>query len=115
MRIDDNSSLTPFINIRYEASCANYTEKVCKQIRAGEVIHFTATIKVLECSGDVLEQVVQIKPDGVNEALLVRLKVQCSCDCEKADNASPSAAECSNAGTLQCGVCSCNAGSVGNK
>lgn len=115
VRITDNS--TSSIEIKYQASCKTPTENGCSNLLLNEIVNFNATIKALECvAGSNNIHTIQIKPEGINEPLLVELEVVCSCDCEQPENPNYiyNSTKCSNGnGNEVCGVCNCLEGYFG--
>lgn len=111
--MNDNSSTD--VEIKYSSNCPKPIQNGCSNIRAGEIVNFTAIIKPLKCSGDTNTKTIRIKPEAVDESLIVELEVICDCDCERPDHPDyqADAEECATQGSLQCGVCSCNQGRFG--
>nr|XP_022914247.1 integrin beta-PS-like [Onthophagus taurus] len=109
IRITDNSSST--IDIKYESPCFTLDDNICNNITVGKSVNFTAVIKPIECSSG--KQLIQIKPEGVSESLIVELEIECSCSCEKQGEYVTSSPDCSYNGTKICGVCECDKGFFG--
>ena len=78
--------------VTYYSSCVGdgpirQTNK-CSGLRVGSRVQFTAKIEVVKCPKDPREwkQTFQIKPVGIDEAVIVNLEMMCQCDCEKPGN-----------------------------
>ncbi|GJQ85657.1 hypothetical protein Trydic_g20205 [Trypoxylus dichotomus] len=114
VRITDNSTST--VEIKYHSSCKNPTENGCSNLQLDEVVEFTATIKPLDCIEGSNVQRIQIKPEGVNEALIVELEVTCTCDCENPANSEyiSNSTRCNTHGHEVCGICDCSEGYFGS-
>lgn len=61
---------------------------------------------------DKRDFLLRIGPSGLDESLLVNVKVLCDCDCEQEDRIVKNAAEC-HGGDQVCGICRCKGGNVG--
>lgn len=117
--IDDSDTT---IEVKYNSSCNGVNEetKICKALKIGVEVDFTATIKLLECprssNGASNIRTFQIRPGALNESLIVEVEVLCDCPCEKPGNQGyqPNSASCSNSGDLKCGVCDCRPGKFGS-
>ncbi|XP_014600603.1 PREDICTED: integrin beta-PS-like [Polistes canadensis] len=111
-----------FINVKYYSRCLNATEKLmewqeCGGLRVGNVVEFEIVLKAFECPKNLSErqQVLQIKPRGINESLTVDIEILCDCPCEKKDNSELNSVKCKRRGTLTCGICFCNDGFYGKQ
>ncbi|KAI4504441.1 hypothetical protein M0802_000912 [Mischocyttarus mexicanus] len=118
--IMDNA--TNFINVKYYSRCLNETDKLmewqeCGGLRIGDVVEFEIVLKAFECPKNLDErhQVLQIRPSGLNESLIVDIEILCDCPCEKKDNSELKSVECKEKGTLSCGICFCNDGFYGKQ
>ncbi|KAI4464716.1 integrin beta subunit [Holotrichia oblita] len=114
VRITDNSTST--VEIKYHSSCKTPTENGCSNLQLDEIVNFTATIKPLECLPGSNTHRIQIKPEGVNEALILELEVACSCDCAEPTNPDyvANSSKCFNNGHEVCGICECHTGYFGS-
>ncbi|GJQ85656.1 hypothetical protein Trydic_g20204 [Trypoxylus dichotomus] len=114
VRIASNS--TSSIEIKYNSSCKYPIENGCSNLQLDEVVNFTAAIKPLECLEGSNFHTVQIKPEGINEALVIELEVVCSCDCEKPNHPDyvPNSTKCNGNGNEVCGICDCRKGHFGS-
>lgn len=68
---------------------------------------FSASIKLLEYTGNNTNIPVEIVIGGVNERLQLNIAVITKCDCDDKGEASHS--KCNRGGTLKCGLCECDA------
>ncbi|KAL3280133.1 hypothetical protein HHI36_017637 [Cryptolaemus montrouzieri] len=105
------TNATDNIQVRITPHCKRPIEDGCANIRLGEVVNFTATIKPLKCvAGSDGPTIISVKPNGIDESLIVELETICRCNCESPEHLSyeKNAPVCTNAGDLVCGVCMCN-------
>ncbi|TRY54956.1 hypothetical protein DNTS_020719 [Danionella cerebrum] len=102
------------VSVTYRSACngkqahTDWMEKgECQGIKH-EKISFQVRLNVSEC----LEkpQTFGIKMQGISEEVKVTVKTLCHCDCGAAETDSK---HCSEKGALECGVCSCNEGYLG--
>lgn len=107
VRITDNA--TSSIEIKYQSTCKNPIGNGCFNLQLDEIVNFTAIIKPLECLPGPNIHNIQIKPQGVNEALMLEVEVVCSCDCGNITSSS----KCDRHGDEVCGVCECHEGHFG--
>ncbi|KAI4464726.1 integrin beta subunit [Holotrichia oblita] len=107
VRIADNA--TSSIEIKYKSTCKNSIGNGCLNLKLDEIVNFTAIVKPLECLPGSNIHKIQIKPEGVNEALIVEVEVVCSCDCGNLT----SSLKCNIHGDEVCGVCECHQGYFG--
>ncbi|CAG0881559.1 unnamed protein product [Darwinula stevensoni] len=108
-----NVQITYFSRCLDEGGPLKQTNR-CDGLKVGTKVQFTVRIEVLSCPPNPRDwmQYIQIYPVGINESLIVELKMICDCDCEKPGNPGykpPSlATECNHHGSLQCGKCVCD-------
>ncbi|XP_012274157.1 integrin beta-PS isoform X2 [Orussus abietinus] len=112
------------IDIKYYSKCLNaYGElkerKECGGLRVEDVVKFEVALKATECPDNSKEwtQIVQIKPEGISESLVIEVEVICDCPCARPGHPGyiPDAEECKGNGTMICGVCSCSEGFYGKQ
>ncbi|XP_020286322.1 integrin beta-PS-like [Pseudomyrmex gracilis] len=112
------------IDIKYFSRCLNKTGEMlerqeCGGIRVDNVIEFEIALKMTECPADRTEwsQIIEIKPRGINESLIIDLELMCDCSCERPGHSGyqENAAECKGNGKSACGVCFCNSGFYGKQ
>ncbi|XP_076046745.1 integrin beta-PS-like [Oratosquilla oratoria] len=86
---------------------------MCDGLREGDEVEFLVEITADQCLEEDKESFFEITT-GLDR-VRIDLNIECDCECEKEggkeriDNSDM----CSDAGTLQCGVCACNPGSYG--
>uniref|UniRef100_A0A3Q4AUH3 Integrin beta n=1 Tax=Mola mola TaxID=94237 RepID=A0A3Q4AUH3_MOLML len=84
------------------------SEGVCGNVPAGEKISFEVTVVADSCMKD---KSFTIRPLGIKDTLTVSLSTNCECDCnDPQDSTHP---HCKGKGRVNCGICSCSEGSVG--
>lgn len=108
------------IEVKYHTNCNNKTNentKKCSKIRTGNIVDFSATIKLLECPKENFTRTYHIRPGTINETLTIELEMLCECPCERPNDPDfeQNSAECTNSGNLTCGVCDCNQGKFGER
>lgn len=102
------------ITVKFYSRCFSQEEaetSICKGIRIGQNVTFTAEITITECPKDRKEwkQSLSIYPAGLAERLLVELDIICECECEMAGSEELNSPRCFDGnGTYECGICSCN-------
>lgn len=103
---------------------------VCEGIRVGDEVQFEVTLEATHCV-EKRDFILRIGPSGLDETLIVNVKVLCDCDCEQEvgislllkfytwqwqsilqDRIVENAEEC-HGGDMVCGVCRCKGGNVG--
>uniref|UniRef100_A0A8C4QLN4 Integrin beta n=1 Tax=Eptatretus burgeri TaxID=7764 RepID=A0A8C4QLN4_EPTBU len=103
------------ISLMFTALCGDGQlqpgQRFCHNVKLGETVSFEVEVEAKGCAEHGRSRNFMIKPLGMTEALHISLRVDCGCSClaEAQDNSS----ECSNAGTLECGVCRCNPSHIG--
>ncbi|KAF0293498.1 Integrin beta-PS [Amphibalanus amphitrite] len=115
VEMKDNS--TEFVRIRYYSACrGNTTTETnrCDKLKIGQQVNFTAKVELIKCPEDPARwnDIIEIKPAGLNESLIIDLAMQCQCDCDRPGGPgfkpAAIAAECNYGGDLQCGKCVCD-------
>ncbi|KAK4304644.1 hypothetical protein Pmani_023412 [Petrolisthes manimaculis] len=113
-KVELKDNATSPVSIRYFSKCKSNTEKetsVCQGLKVGDQVDFRVEITVEKCpeKREDWQQLIHIYPVGLRELLAIELEMLCDCACEREGNAGfiDRAAECSFAGTYQCGVCDC--------
>ncbi|XP_059059311.1 integrin beta pat-3-like [Achroia grisella] len=99
--------------ITFNPNCTGLTKtKEYCNIKKGEEKHFTGSIKLKEYhEGD--DMLLDIVIEGINERLSLDIEVIKQCECE--NKREINSEECSKWGTLECGICNCNANRHGVK
>ncbi|XP_033470958.1 integrin beta-2 [Epinephelus lanceolatus] len=84
-------------------------EGVCDKVRVGQEISFDVTVTAYTCMEE--NSKFTIRPLGIKDTLTVALSTNCECQCE--DPKDTNHPHCKGKGRVQCGICSCNEGSIG--
>ncbi|KAL4715190.1 hypothetical protein ACJJTC_012237 [Scirpophaga incertulas] len=106
----------PYVKLELKPDC---TKKDNCEIRHQQVLKIRATVKVTRCpeNSEELESILEVGPvfgGGLADKLKIKLQINCQCDCEKDERSVVNSTQCSNAGSLQCGICKCNSGRHGS-
>ncbi|EDW30658.1 GL26731 [Drosophila persimilis] len=120
--VEMKDNATGDVKITYFSSCLTNGPEIqtskCDNLTVGKQVSFTAQIQVLKCPEDPRDwnQVIQIYPVGINESMVIKLEMLCSCPCEHPgsigyEEHSP---HCNNYGTYMCGICDCGEHHFGN-
>lgn len=101
------------VRIAYKPICKHAGQQrenqgVCDQVRVGEEIKFEITVTAGTCMEN---KSFTISPQGIKETLTVTINTKCQCQCE--DHKDVSHPHCSNSGSINCGICRCHEGHVG--
>ncbi|XP_055868207.1 integrin beta-1-like [Biomphalaria glabrata] len=114
-----------FVDIKFYSSCKDKSiereTSVCDNLEIGDVVKFNVSITVNSdiCQGNTggeVDKDVIIDAVGLNEQMLIQLKVICECECERAEHEIQKSDKCfAGNGTFECGVCNCNEGRYGRK
>ncbi|TTO63383.1 Integrin beta-7 [Bagarius yarrelli] len=110
--LEHNMSL-PGLHVSYKSHCNQQTDITwqkrgeCTGIR-DEKVSFTVRLNATECLTD--SKTFQIQLKGIKEVLMVTVETLCNCDCGKIEENS---SHCAGKGTLDCGICRCNKGFLG--
>ncbi|CAH1183024.1 unnamed protein product [Ceutorhynchus assimilis] len=103
------------VNVNITSSCPNYLDGRCYNVELGQTIDFKATIEPLVChkNAESNKRTIRIKPEGLEDSLVIELEVSCECSC--AADKLPLAEECNSEGDLECGTCRCREGRLGDR
>ncbi|XP_056131295.1 integrin beta-7 [Lampris incognitus] len=82
----------------------------CMNVRINQQVDFTVRLNISECLTE--PQVFYIKVQGISESLKINVETLCDCNCQDREESST---HCNNRGTLYCGICSCDAGAMGQR
>ncbi|XP_034550283.1 integrin beta-2 [Notolabrus celidotus] len=108
-----HDTLPEHVRVSFKPICSKpiqtgRSEGVCDDVLVGQTIAFDVTVTVDSCmSGKSFT----IRPLGIKDTLTVSLSTECECKCEEPQTGSHS--HCSGKGQVNCGICSCNEGYVG--
>ncbi|KAG9264477.1 integrin beta-3-like [Astyanax mexicanus] len=101
--------------LSFNATCLNGEVvtgvRSCSGLKIGDTVSFSVEAKLSGCPKERNRTFI-IKPLGFKDTLQVTVDFTCNCDCQ--DSAEPASPACSNNGTLECGVCLCDAGRLGS-
>ena len=87
-------------------------------------VSWNVTVELLECpsapdspgnQSTVDSKSFTIRAVGLTDEVAVEVKPLCQCACQADDKLVRNSLECSANGTLECGICACNAGFQGQK
>lgn len=111
----DNANASDGLKITYRSMCLDGTTlkdtNVCEGIRVGDEVQFEVTLEATHCV-EKRDFVIRIGPSGLDETLIVNVKVLCDCECEQEDRIVENSEDC-HGGDMVCGVCRCKGGNVG--
>ncbi|KAJ8954366.1 hypothetical protein NQ318_011039 [Aromia moschata] len=113
------SNASDDVDIKFSTNCKSPRPNGCSNVHVGEIVDFTATIQpldILECSASgPTKRIISIKPDALDESLIIELDVICNCPCSSSNDSTyrPNSRECSGHGDLECGICKCDPGRFG--
>nr|XP_006981915.1 integrin beta-7 [Peromyscus maniculatus bairdii]XP_042120590.1 integrin beta-7 [Peromyscus maniculatus bairdii]XP_042120591.1 integrin beta-7 [Peromyscus maniculatus bairdii] len=113
----EHASLPPGVNISFESHCRGPEKREgeagsraqCSDIRVNQTVDFWVTLQATHCLPG--PHLLRLWALGFSEELTVELHTLCDCNCSDAQTR---AAHCSDGqGDLQCGICSCAPGRLG--
>uniref|UniRef100_A0A4W5P9V8 Integrin beta n=1 Tax=Hucho hucho TaxID=62062 RepID=A0A4W5P9V8_9TELE len=84
---------------------------VCNNVGVGQMVSFNITVTADECMDSAMSFL--IGPLGMKDKLKVILSTRCKCECDEPVMVDPQ--YCNGKGQVNCGMCSCNGGFVGQK
>ncbi|KAM9483670.1 integrin beta-7 isoform 1-T2 [Clarias gariepinus] len=105
----------PGLNVSYQSHCGDSASSAwqhrgeCTGIR-NQKVSFTVRLNASECLSE--PKIFEIQVKGINERLKVHVTTICDCNCNQKEHNST---HCSGNGTLECGVCRCNEGYLGQR
>ncbi|XP_044762426.1 integrin beta-PS-like [Coccinella septempunctata] len=112
------SNATDNIQVKITPHCKHPIRNGCARVALGEVVDFTASITLLDCAKNTSSPTyISIKPDALDESLILVTNTICGCDCESSSHSSykKNSDKCGGVGDLVCGVCKCDKGHQGTK
>ncbi|MGH0120717.1 UNVERIFIED_CONTAM: hypothetical protein FKN15_031646 [Acipenser sinensis] len=109
--IIEHNRLPDGVSILYKSNCADETRKneprgSCSNVKINNEISFDVTVTAERC---MKPQSFEIRPLGFTEKLTVKITTPCQCECDDQRDA----ADCTSKGHIECGICSCDSGHVG--
>ncbi|XP_067870723.1 integrin beta-1-like isoform X1 [Heterodontus francisci] len=114
----ENSKLPEGVSIHYTAYCKNNTVhtgengRKCLGIQIGDEVNFAISITAKKCPNNGQKTTINIIPLGFNEKVEITLEFVCECECHKKGIVDSPECDQGN-GMLECGVCRCNKGRIG--
>ncbi|CAL8320272.1 unnamed protein product [Merluccius merluccius] len=110
-----HDNLPANVRVTYTPICKNGESSrdnvgVCNDVGVGQEISFNVTVTADSCMKD---QQFTISPLGIKDTLIVAISTNCDCSCD--DSSDNNHIQCNNKGKVNCGICSCNPGFVGQK
>ncbi|XP_067595758.1 integrin beta-2 isoform X1 [Pseudorca crassidens] len=109
----DHNTLPDTLKVTYDSFCSNGVSKVdqprgdCDGVQINVPITFQVKVTATEC---IQEQSFVIRALGFTDTVTVRVLPQCKCRCR---DASRDHSLCGGRGSMECGVCRCDAGYIG--
>ncbi|KAL6476789.1 hypothetical protein MHYP_G00152880 [Metynnis hypsauchen] len=100
--------------LSFNATCLNGEVvpgvRSCLGLKIGDTVSFNVEATLRACPKEK-NRTFNIKPLGFKDTLQVTVDFACNCACH--DSAQPASPACYGNGTLECGVCLCDAGRLG--
>ena len=87
-------------------------KRVCDGIKRGDEVNFDIQLIANECE-EGEKTIIISSANQVNQKVLINYQTLCGCSCE--DKKVFNSSDCGHQGNLNCGVCECNSGFLGNK
>ncbi|KAM9802180.1 integrin beta-2 isoform X3 [Syngnathus typhle] len=108
-----HDALPENVRVVYTPRCDNAKQEgnnkgVCDNVHVGQKISFDVSVTADSCMEN---KTVTIRPLGIKDTLMVTLSTSCECQCRDPSESSPQF--CNGKGRINCGICSCTQGSVG--
>ncbi|XP_017276567.1 integrin beta-2 [Kryptolebias marmoratus] len=108
-----HESLPDNVRVVYNPKCKNPVQEgenkgVCDSVTVNEEISFDVTVTADSC---MEETSFNIKPLGIKDTLKVTITTNCECQCNDPKDINHS--HCNYNGSINCGICSCLKGYVG--
>ncbi|XP_072793448.1 integrin beta-2 isoform X1 [Vicugna pacos] len=109
----DHNALPDTLKVTYDSFCSNGVSQVnqprgdCDGVQINVPITFRVKVTATEC---IQEQSFVIRALGFTDTVTVRVLPQCECRCR---DTSQNPSLCSGKGSMECGVCRCDAGYTG--
>ncbi|XP_045396784.1 integrin beta-2 [Lemur catta] len=109
----EHGALPDTLKVTYDSFCSNGVTIMgqprgdCEGVQINVPITFQVKVTATEC---VQEQSFVIRPLGFSDTVTVRVLPQCECQCR---DQSREHSLCQGKGSLECGVCRCEAGYIG--
>lgn len=104
------------LELKYFTKCLNrdgplQERKECSGVRVDTTLEFEVKIKAVDCPQKMEDwhRTIEIKPMGVNEAVIIEVELHCDCECSRPGHEQyvANSTKCDENGDLTCGVCAC--------
>ncbi|KAK3862713.1 hypothetical protein Pcinc_031448 [Petrolisthes cinctipes] len=114
--LSDNSGSE--FRMEYSAQCTDGGPLLpntasCSGVQPGDNIKFHLNITANECPSDGATRYVEVQT--LQDKLVLEIDFECSCSCDSVEHNIPKSENCSESGTLVCGVCRCDTDFRGEK
>ncbi|XP_046413775.1 integrin beta-PS-like [Neodiprion fabricii] len=98
------------IDVQFLSKCSGKEENLrdkCDNIHISDTVEFVAEIKAITCPEreEDWHQTIEIRPQGINEKLIVNVELLCGCECSKDKPKNSEASRCRSHEKFDCGVC----------
>ncbi|XP_019480550.1 PREDICTED: integrin beta-2 [Hipposideros armiger] len=109
----DHSTLPDTLRVTYDSFCSNGASQVnqhrgdCDGVQINVPITFQVKVTASEC---IQEQSFVIRALGFTDTVTVQVLPKCECQCRDANR---NRSLCDNKGSIECGICRCDAGYIG--
>ncbi|XP_035873394.1 integrin beta-2 isoform X2 [Phyllostomus discolor] len=109
----DHNAVPNTVKVTYDSFCGNREPRRnqprgdCDGVQINVPVTFQVKVTATEC---IQEQSFVIRALGFTDTLTVRLLPQCECQCR---DMSRDRNHCGNKGSVECGICRCDAGYIG--
>ncbi|XP_016076742.1 PREDICTED: integrin beta-2 [Miniopterus natalensis] len=109
----DHNTLPDTLKVTYDSFCSNGVSQVnqpkgdCDGVQINVPVTFQVKVTATEC---IQEQSFVIRALGFTDTVTVRVLPQCECKCR---DRSQDQGLCNNKGSVECGICRCDAGYIG--
>ncbi|XP_023376897.1 integrin beta-2, partial [Pteropus vampyrus] len=109
----EHSTLPDTLRVTYDSFCSNGVSQVnqprgdCDGVQINDPVTFQVKVTAAEC---IQEKSFVIRALGFSDTVTVQVLPQCTCQCR---DASRDRGLCLNKGSVECGVCRCDAGYIG--
>ncbi|KAM8818752.1 integrin beta-2-like [Rhynchonycteris naso] len=109
----DHNTLPDTLKVTYDSFCSNGVSLMnqprgdCDSVQINVPVTFQVKVTATEC---VQEQSFVIRALGFTDTVTVRILPQCECQCR---DRSQNHTHCSDKGSVECGICRCDAGYIG--
>ncbi|XP_037014078.2 integrin beta-2 [Artibeus jamaicensis] len=109
----DHNAVPDTVKVTYDSFCGNREPRTnqprgdCDGVQINVPVTFQVKVTATEC---IQEQSFVIRALGFTDTVTVRLLPQCECQCRDRNR---DRSHCGNKGSVECGICRCDAGYIG--